>query len=116
MRALQMFGLGLVVVALTAGPAFPHGGGGGGGAGGGGAGAGGHGVDGAAVGHSDATANGPTRGSGRDTAISAPGSQHRSDNATTRLSTTRPGKAHPPSGVNPGQGKTGTAPMTPGQR
>jgi hypothetical protein len=53
-------------------------------------------------------------GSGRGTAITAPGSQHRSSTATGRLSTATPGNAHPTSGVTPGFGRVGTVPTTPG--
>ena len=55
------------------------------------------------------------QGAGRGTAISAPGSQHRSSKATEQLSTPTPGKANPPSGVTPGRGNVGTVPTTPGQ-
>src|SRR5215813_10698967 len=53
-------------------------------------------------------------GAGRGTAITAPGSQHRSSTATGRLSSPGPGHANPPSGVTPGLGRVGTAPTTPG--
>jgi hypothetical protein len=51
-------------------------------------------------------------GNGRGTAITAPGSQHRSDTATGRLSAPSPGRAN--SGVMPGFGRVGTVPTTPG--
>jgi hypothetical protein len=66
------------------------------------------------VGLGDATTNRHSAASGRDTAISAPGNQHRSANGTARPSTARPGKANPASGVTPWQGQIGTAPTAPG--
>ena len=53
-------------------------------------------------------------GSGRGTALTAPGSQHRSGTATGCLSSPTPGNAHPSSGVTPGFGRVGTVPTTPG--
>ncbi len=52
----------------------------------------------------------PTAGQGRTTAVSAPGSTHRSATATEKLRTSIPTL---PNGVTPGQGKT-TAGSTPG--
>src|SRR6266853_782575 len=143
MTGFRMFVLALVMTALTATPALAHGGGGGGGGGAGGGGggagagggngggngngnAGGNGVgnggghggghgDGIAAGQSDSDGGrGHVVGSGRGTAITAPGSQHRSSTATGRLSTATPGNAHPTSGVTPGFGRVGTVPTTPG--
>src|SRR5262249_59932366 len=83
-----------------------NGGGNGGGHGGG---------NGVAGGQSDTdSGSGHTVGAGRGTAITAPGSQHRSDAATARLSTPRPGHANPPSGVTPGFRRGGTVPTPPG--
>lgn len=136
MTGLRVFVIALAVTALTVGPALAKGGGGGGGgggAGGGGGGAagaagsnaggngggvgggngGGHG-DGVVNGHNDGPASGHEVGGGRGTAITAPGSLHRSDTATGRLSAPTPGRANPPSGVTPGFGRVGTVPTTPG--
>jgi hypothetical protein len=55
----------------------------------------------------------PSTGAGRGTALSAPGSAHRSGTATRNLSASTPGRANPPSGVSPGQGMLGTVPTTP---
>jgi hypothetical protein len=55
-------------------------------------------------------------GAGRGTAITAPGSAHRSDRAAGRLSSPTPGNANPPSGVTPGLGLVGTVPTTPGHQ
>ena len=120
--------LGLTVVALVAGPALAKGGGGGGGgAGGGGNGSGPASSGGPGNGQGNGNANGHgvgegggasssfTTGAGRGTALTAPGSQHRSERATQRLSTPTPGKASPTSGVKPGMGRVGTVPTTPGQ-
>jgi hypothetical protein len=52
-------------------------------------------------------------GNGRGTALTAPGSVHRSDNATARLSAP---KSATPSGVVPGLGRIGTVPTTPGHQ
>src|SRR5712671_6765905 len=143
MTGFRMFVLALVMTALTATPALAHGGGGGGGGGAGGGGggagagggngagngngnAGGNGVgnggghggghgDGIAAGQSDSDGGrGHVVGSGRGTALTAPGSQHRSGTATGRLSSPTPGNAHPSSGVTPGFGRVGTVPTTPG--
>lgn len=123
MTGFRMFVLAAMVTALTAGPALAHGGGGGGGAGGGaGVGGGngnggGNGVgngNGVATGHGDDGGTGVTVGHGRGTALTAPGSQHRSDVATGRLSSPTPGNAHPSSGVTPSFGRVGTVPTTPG--
>jgi hypothetical protein len=119
--------LSLLALLLAVAPALAKGGGGGGGGGGaGGAGAGnssgGHG-GGNGVGHgAEPTAGGPAAaptadvspGAGRATAISNPGSAHRSDTATQNLSAPTPGKANPPSGVTPGFGRVGTVPTTRG--
>ena len=118
MTAFRMFVLALGVIVLAVGPAIAKGGGGGGGGGGGAGGGngGGHGGD-VAAGQSDndgGSGHSHTVGAGRGTAITAPGSQHRSDTATGRLSAPRPGNANPPSGVTPGFGKVGTVPTTPG--
>src|SRR5260370_11967975 len=134
----------MTALTATPALAHGGGGGGGGGAGGGGGGggngggkgggngagngngnAGGNGVGnggGHGSGHGDGIAaqrdsdggRGHVVGSGRGTAITAPGSQHRSSTATGRLSTATPGKAHPSSGVTPGLGRVGTVPTTPG--
>ncbi len=69
----------------------------------------GHGVD---TSHNDDAGTGIMVGNGRGTAITAPGSQHRSDTATGRLSAPSPGRAN--SGVMPGFGRVGTVPTTPG--
>ena len=125
MATLRAFVLGLAVSALVVTPALAKGGGGGGG-GGGGAGApgGGNGAGPAAsggqgnghgVGEGAAAGSGITTGAGRGTAITAPGSQHRSSTASQRLSAPGPGKANPTSGVKPGMGRVGTVPTTPGQ-
>ena len=142
MTGFRVFVLATLVTALTAGPALAHGGGGGGGGGGAGAGGGagvggangngggngvGNGVgngngggsgvgngNGVATGHGDDGGTGVTVGHGRGTAITAPGSQHRSDVATGRLSSPTPGNAHPSSGVTPSFGRVGTVPTTPG--
>ena len=131
MTGFRVFVLAVVITALAATPVLAHGGGGGGGGGagggGGGAGAGagagggnggghggGHG-DGIAAGQSDSDGGrGHVVGSGRGTALTAPGSQHRSGTATGRLSSPTPGNAHPSSGVTPGFGRVGTVPTTPG--
>src|SRR5262249_31987126 len=63
-----------------------------------------------------ASPSGHVVGSGRGTALTAPGSSHRSGSATSHLSTSTPGKANPTSGVTPGQGRLGTAPSTPGRQ
>jgi hypothetical protein len=68
----------------------------------------GHGNPGEVVGHP-----GHTVGGGRGTALTAPGSVHRSDNATARLSSPKPAT---PSGVTPGLGRVGTVPTTPGHQ
>lgn len=132
MAMFRAFVLGLAVSALVVGPALAKGGGGGGGGGGGAAGGGGNGAGAAAgggpgngngggpgnghgVGEGGGAGNGITTGAGRGTAITAPGSQHRSSTANQRLSTPVPGKADPTSGVTPGMGRVGTAPTTPGQ-
>jgi hypothetical protein len=129
--------LGLAVIALVAGPALAKVGGGGGGGGGGGAGGGGNGggngagpaasggghgngqgngnANGHGLGEGGGASSGFTTGAGRGTALTAPGSQHRSPTATQRLSTPAPGKASPPSGVKPGMGRVGTVPTTPAQ-
>jgi hypothetical protein len=106
MRMMRALLLGVAVSALVISPALAKGGGGGGGGGGNGGGGGG----GAAAG---GNGGGHAVGAGRGTAISAPGSEHRSPTATDRLSAPTPGKADPPSGVTPGQGKVGTVPTTP---
>jgi hypothetical protein len=62
------------------------------------------------------TPNGITTGAGRGTALTAPGSQHRSSTASQQLSTPTPGKAQPGSGVAPGMGRVGTVPTTPGHQ
>jgi hypothetical protein len=119
----------LLALLLAVAPALAKGGGGGGGGGGaGGAGAGnssgGHG-GGNGVGHgAEPTAGGPAAeqtadvslGAGRATAISNPGSAHRSDTATQNLSAPTPGKADPHSGVTPGSGRIGTVPTTRGHQ
>jgi hypothetical protein len=125
----QVLLLGAALVVLAVSPALAHGGGGGGGGGGAGAGVAGGGGHGGGAGHggdggvgdggapaihSDVDASGHVVGDGRGTALSAPGSQHRSSKATQHLSNPKPGKAHPPSGVVPGLGKVGTVPTTPG--
>ena len=139
MTGFRVFVLALVMTALTATSALAHGGGGGGGGGAGGGGggagagggngggnAGGNGVgnggghggghgDGIAAGQSDSDGGkGHIVGDGHGTALSAPGSHHRSSTATGRLSTSLPGKAHPSSGVTPGFGRVGTVPTTRG--
>jgi hypothetical protein len=127
MATLRAFVLGLAVTALVVAPALAKGGGGGGGGGaaGGGNGAGsaagggpgnggGHG-NGHGVGEGGGGASGIKTGAGRGTALTAPGSQHRSTTASQRLSASRPGKANPTSGVKPGMGRVGTVPTTPGQ-
>jgi hypothetical protein len=101
--------VGIAVSALAVAPALAKGGGGGGGNGGG------NGGGAAAGGNVGSPASSPATGAGRGTAISAPGSQHRSSKATEQLSTPTPGKANPPSGVTPGMGKVGTVPTTLGQ-
>jgi hypothetical protein len=103
--------LSTLLFVLAASPALAKGGGGGGGGGGAG---GGNAGGGASAGHGAGIGN-DTTGAGRDTALSAPGSQHRSSTATGRLTTSTPGKANPPSGVIPGGGRRGTVPTTPGQ-
>jgi len=131
MGTFRAFVLGLAVIALVVSPALAKGGGGGGGGGGaagGGNGGGpaagspgngqanGHGNDqgnGHGVGQGAGGSSGFTTGAGRGTALTAPGSRHRSETATQRLSTPSPGKANPPSGVRPGKGRVGTVP--PGQ-
>ena len=119
MRALV---LGIAVSALVVSPALAKGGGGGGGGGGngggsgGGAAAGSNGAGQGAVGNAGGAGADHAVGAGRGTAISAPGSQHRSTTATERLSAPTPGKATPPSGVTPGKGKVGTVPTTPGHK
>jgi len=113
----------LTVLALlvAVAPALAKGGGGGGGGGGaaGGAGAGnsagGHGGGNAGPQGAEPSAD-VSPGGGRGTALSNPGSAHRSDTATENLSTPTPGKAHPRSGVKPGRGKVGTVPTTPGHQ
>src|SRR6266567_2990922 len=111
MTVLRMFTLALAITALTVAPALAHGGGGGaggGGGGGGGAGAGGgggHGNGGVATGDNAGPGGGMAVGAGRGTALSAPGSQHRSNTATEHLSTPTPGRANPRSGVTPGRGR-----------
>jgi hypothetical protein len=71
-------------------------------------------------GHGAGVSNGPQSGhevgGGRGTAITAPGSVHRSDTATGRLAAPTPGRASPPSGVTPGFGRVGTVPSTPGHQ
>jgi hypothetical protein len=119
MAMFRAFVLGLAVSALVVAPALAKGGGGGGG-GGGAAGGGGNGNGGVAgnghgVGEGNGAGTGITTGAGRGTAITAPGSQHRSSTANQRLSTPVPGKADPTSGVKPGMGRVGTAPTTPAQ-
>jgi len=127
MATLRAFVLGLAVSALVVAPALAKGGGGGGGGGaaGGGNGAGpaagggpgnggGHG-NGHDVGEGGGGASGITTGAGRGTALTAPGSQHRSSTASQRLSAPGPGKANPTSGVKPGMGRVGTVPTAPGQ-
>jgi len=104
MKNLHVVVLALVVLALISAPALAKGGGGGGG--GGGMGAGG--------GNGPSGATGATVGAGRGTALSNPGSNHRSDIANDNLEARTPGKAHPRSGVKPGGGKVGTVPTTPG--
>jgi hypothetical protein len=71
--------------------------------------------NGPAVGSSEVGHSGPV-GAGRGTAITAPGSVHRSDRAAARLAAPRPGNANPPSGVVPGFGHVGTVPTTPGHQ
>ena len=135
MGTFRAFVLGLAVIALVVSPALAKGGGGGGGGGGAGGGgngngggpaagspgngqANGHGNDqgnGHGVGQGAGGSSGFTTGAGRGTALTAPGSRHRSETATQRLSTPSPGKANPPSGVRPGIGRVGTVPTTPGQ-
>ncbi len=121
MTMLRTLVLGLAVSALVVTPALAKGGGGGGGGGsaGGGNGAGPAGAGGPGNGHGVGEGaggdNGITTGAGRGTAITAPGSQHRSSTASQRLSTPVPGKANPTSGVKPGMGRVGTVPTTPGQ-
>src|SRR5206468_2337477 len=106
MAMFRAFVLGLAVIALVITPAFAKGGGGGGGGGGGNgsgpAASGGHGNgqdnghgNGHGVGEGAGSPRGFTTGAGRGTALTAPGSQHRSPTATQRLSTPRPGKADP---------------------
>jgi len=122
MAMFRAFVLGLAVIALVVTPVLAKGGGGGGaggGAGGGGNGAGpaaggGHG-NGHGIGEGAGGSSGFTTGAGRGTAITAPGSRHRSETASQRLSTPAPGKASPTSGVKPGMGRVGTVPTTPGQ-
>jgi hypothetical protein len=80
-----------------------------------GQGPGGHG-HGLATGHDDGGSNGRVTGAGRGTAVTAPGSQHRSPRATQNLSAPTPGKASPGSGVTPGLGRVGTVPTTPGHQ
>ena len=125
MATFRAFVLGLAVCALVITPAFAKGGGGGGGGGGGNS-SGPAGNGGQANGHDNGHGNGQgaeqgagsphgfTTGAGRGTALTAPGSQHRSSTATQRLNTPNPGKADPKSGVTPGRGKVGTVPTTPG--
>ena len=60
---------------------------------------------GVAAGHSAGPQSGHEVGGGRGTAITAPGSQHRSDTATGRLSAPTPGRSNPSSGVTPGFGR-----------
>ena len=103
--------LAILVLALTGTPALARGGGGGGGGGSAGAGAGG--ANGG--GHGGGPPSGLSVGDGRGTALSAPGSQHRSSTATGRLSAPTPGKSNPPSGVTPGRRRVGTVPTTPAQ-
>jgi hypothetical protein len=110
MTLFRAFVLVLAAIGLTVAPALARGGGGGGGAAGGGD----HGGRGVGLGHGEGPGSGVSRGGGRDTAKSTPGSKHRSSTATKRLSAPTPGKANPPSGVVPGKGKTGTVPTTPG--
>ncbi len=112
MTILRRLALVLAVTALTAAPALAHGGGGGGGGGAGAGGAGGAG-GGHGGGVSAGASAGITTGAGRGTALSNFGSTQRSDTATDNLSGPS-GKANPPSGVTPGQGKVGTVPTTPG--
>jgi hypothetical protein len=122
MTILRALVLGIAVSALVVSPALAKGGGGGGGGGGNGGGGGGgvaaggngggHGVGGDTAG----SAGSHSVGAGRGTAISAPGSAHRSSTATEQLSTPAPGKASPPSGVTPGGGRVGTVPTTPGHQ
>ncbi len=125
MAIIRTLVLGLAVSALVMTPAFAKGGGGGGGGGGGNgsgpAASGGHGNgqdngpgNGHGVGEGAGSPNGIATGAGRGTALTAPGSQHRSSTANQRLSTPGPGKADPKSGVTPGRGRVGTVPTTPG--
>ena len=102
MKNLRVVVLALVVLVLISAPALAKGGGGGGGGGGMGA-SGGNGPS-----------NGATVGAGRGTALSNPGSNHRSDTASDNLEARTPGNANPRSRVKPGGGKVGTVPTTPG--
>src|SRR6266581_2834623 len=108
MTVLRMLTLALAITALTIAPALAHGGGGGGGGGG-------QGNGGVATGDNAGPGGGMAVGAGRGTALSAPGSQHRSNTATEHLSTPTPGRANPRSGVTPGRGRVGTVATTPGQ-
>src|SRR6266540_3990120 len=108
MRTFRTFMVAVSVIALTVAPAFAKGGGGGGAGGGGGVGGGGGGGNAVGLGQGNAPESGVTPGAGRGTAISAPGSQHRSDRATQNLAAPTPGKADPSSGVIPGGGRVGT--------
>jgi hypothetical protein len=126
MLTFRAFVLALLVSALVAAPTLAKGGGGGGGGAGAGAGNGngngaaasagggngaGHGMEGGA-----GTPHGMATGAGRGTALTAPGSQHRSSTASQRLSNLNPGNAQPRSGVVPGMGRVGTVPTTPGRQ
>src|SRR5215510_9145248 len=118
MAMWRAFVLGLAVSALVITPAFAKGGGGGGGGNGSGPAASGGPNGGPGNGHGVGPNAGPPSGidtgAGRGTALTAPGSQHRSPTANQRLSTPTPGKADPKSGVTPGKGRVGTVPTTPG--
>ena len=114
MTTIRTLVLGIAVSALVVSPALAKGGGGGGNGGGGGGAAAGSNAGGRGVGNVGGSAADHAVGAGRDTAITAPGSEHRSTTATERLSAPTPGKADLRSGVTPGKGKIGTVPTTPG--
>src|SRR5215472_17229040 len=109
----------LLTLLLAVAPALAKGGGGGGGGGGAGAGVGNSGGgqgNGNGSGHGAEPTAGFSPGAGHETALSDPGSAHRSDTATKNLSAPTPGKADPPSGVTPGFGRVGTVPTTRGHQ
>jgi hypothetical protein len=105
MRNLHVLVFTLAILVLISAPALARGAGGGGGGGGG---------MGGGNGGGNGPSSGATVGAGRGTALSNPGSTHRSDTANDNLEARTPGKAHPHSGVKAGGGKVGTVPTTPG--